>query len=146
MGHLWIFAGRNGREAPGWARSDVQGTNASRHIYHWPDGTGLHGGHDVVGDPFVNTPHAPAGRDSRMGSLSQYLEPVLDPQIRLGSLALTFGLVTPAQLQEALSIQAQEASSGKLARQLGLILLSKGFLDELQLVMLVRKQQELRGH
>ena len=81
-----------------------------------------------------------------MGSLSQYLEPVLDPQIRLGSLALTFGLVTPAQLQEALSIQAQEASSGKLARQLGLILLSKGFLDELQLVMLVRKQQELRGH
>jgi hypothetical protein len=79
-----------------------------------------------------------------MGSLSQYLDSILDPEIRLGSLALTFGMVTKAQLHEALSIQPHEIACGKMARQLELILLSKGFLDEPQLVLLVQKQQELR--
>jgi hypothetical protein len=54
--------------------------------------------------------------------------------------------VTPAQLHEALAIQAQETAIGKLTQQLGLILLAKGFLDEPQWVKLVLKQQELRGH
>jgi hypothetical protein len=65
--------------------------------------------------------------------------------IRIGSLALKANLVTPEQIREALSIQAQEAVKGKLARQIGLILVSKGHLTELQLSGLLQKQEELRG-
>jgi hypothetical protein len=63
---------------------------------------------------------------------------------RLGSLAVRLGLITSAQLQTALAEQARSIAEGKLPRQIGLILLSKGVLDETQLDRLVRQQEEER--
>jgi hypothetical protein len=64
--------------------------------------------------------------------------------IRIGSLALQANLVTPEQIREALSIQAKEAVVGKMVRQIGLILVSRGHLTELQLSGLLQRQEELR--
>ena len=64
--------------------------------------------------------------------------------IRLGSLALRKGLVSPQQLREALSEQAREATEGKLPRQLGLILLGMSLISEPQLMALLAEQQKLK--
>lgn len=71
-------------------------------------------------------------------------EPKDDRDIRIGSLALRFGMVTPEQLREALSQQAREATEGRLPRQLGLILHNMGVLSEQQLMHLLAEQQRLR--
>jgi len=63
---------------------------------------------------------------------------------RLGTLAVSFGMVSPQQLQVALSLQAQEAARGKLPRQLGLILLAGGMITEAQLDTLLDHQQTFR--
>jgi arginine repressor len=67
-----------------------------------------------------------------------------DRDIRIGSLALKAGLVTQKQLMEALSTQAEEALQGKLARQVGLIFISKGWITADQLGGLLQRQDELR--
>jgi hypothetical protein len=67
-----------------------------------------------------------------------------DKDIRIGSIALRERLLSFAQLREALSLQAREAIDRKMPRQLGLIMLSKGFITEEQLGRLLLKQSELR--
>jgi hypothetical protein len=67
-----------------------------------------------------------------------------DADIRIGSLALKAGWVTQKQLMEALSIQADEALQGKLARQVGLIFVSRGWISADQLGDLLKRQDELR--
>jgi len=68
----------------------------------------------------------------------------IEPDIRLGSLALKAGAITPEQLREALGAQAREATDGKLPRQIGIILLTKGYLSPEQLSKLLQDQQVLR--
>ncbi len=68
----------------------------------------------------------------------------LEPDIRLGSLALKAGVITPEQLREALGAQAREAINGKLPRQIGIILMAKGHLTPEQLSRLLQDQQVLR--
>ena len=65
-------------------------------------------------------------------------------ELRLGTLALRFRMVTPQQLHVALSLQAQEVAAGKLPRQLGLILLAAGTITEAQLDILLSHQQTFR--
>lgn len=76
------------------------------------------------------------------------MDPIADapvePDIRLGSLALKAGVITPEQLREALGAQAREATDGKLPRQIGIILLTKGYLTPEQLSKLLQDQQSLR--
>ena len=64
---------------------------------------------------------------------------------RLGSLAVRMGLIRPAELQDALAEQARSIAEGKLPRQIGLILLSRGFLSETQLDQLLRQQEGERS-
>jgi len=77
--------------------------------------------------------------------------PVFDPRreitppLRLGELALRAGLISQAQLKVALSQQGKEATSGRLPRQLGLILLSLGFLAEGDLIQLIAEQEKLKA-
>lgn len=66
-------------------------------------------------------------------------------ELLLGNLALKTHVITPEQLREALSIQAKEAVSGRLPRQLGLILLAKGFIREDQLGALLEEQRRRRA-
>jgi hypothetical protein len=54
-------------------------------------------------------------------------------------------MITALQLREALSLQAQETLGGKMARQLGLILLSGSFLTEAQLQTLLQEQKARRS-
>jgi hypothetical protein len=68
-----------------------------------------------------------------------------DRDIRLGSLALKKGLVSAAQLREALAEQAREATQGKMPRQLGLILLGMNAITEPQLMALLAEQQKLKS-
>lgn len=64
-----------------------------------------------------------------------------DLEICLGYIALQSGLVTPRELRRALSVQAREAVSGRLPRQLGLILFSAGVIDESDLARLLHRQE-----
>ena len=68
-----------------------------------------------------------------------------DKELLLGNLALKTNLITPSQLREVLSIQAKEAISGRLPRQLGLILLAKGYVREDQLGALLDEQRRRRA-
>jgi hypothetical protein len=77
--------------------------------------------------------------------MSEPVENQDDPDIRLGSLALRSGWITPLQLREALSLQSQETEEGKMARQLGLILLSRSFVTEVQLQTLLNEQKARRS-
>lgn len=72
-------------------------------------------------------------------------DPTLDRELLLGNLALRNQLITPQQLREVLSIQAKEAVSGRLPRQLGIILLAKGYIKEDQLGMLLDEQRRRRA-
>ena len=69
----------------------------------------------------------------------------LDKELLLGSLALETRLITPEQLRMALGDQARDLSLGRAPRQLGIILLGRGWLDEDQLVGLLRLQAERRA-
>ena len=77
--------------------------------------------------------------------MSEPVENQDDPDIRLGRLALRSGWITPLQLREALSLQSQETEEGKMARQLGLILLSRSFVTEVQLQTLLNEQKARRS-
>ncbi|MBV8880103.1 MAG: hypothetical protein JO332_09085 [Planctomycetaceae bacterium] len=77
-------------------------------------------------------------------SAAEELHAEADPELRLGSLALRAGMITEEALHRALSTQAREAIGGKLPRQLGLILLADGVLNETQLDFLIRQQQTFR--
>jgi hypothetical protein len=69
----------------------------------------------------------------------------LDKELLLGSLALEAKLVTPEQLRLALGDQARDLAQGRAPRQLGIILLVRGWLDEEQLMELLRVQAERRA-
>ncbi|HYF01699.1 MAG TPA: hypothetical protein VEJ18_22450 [Planctomycetota bacterium] len=72
-------------------------------------------------------------------------DPAEDRELLLGNLALKTNVITHAQLREALSIQAKEAVAGRLPRQLGLILLAKGYIREDQLGALLEEQRRRRA-
>ncbi|HEV3026740.1 MAG TPA: hypothetical protein VG457_04165 [Planctomycetota bacterium] len=76
--------------------------------------------------------------------MTEDLDTAHDSGLRLGSLALRSGMVSAQQLQSALATQAREAWEGKLPRQLGLMLLSEGMVNEAQLEFLLLQQQPLR--
>lgn len=65
-------------------------------------------------------------------------------RLRLGERALRAGLLSETQLNHALAQQAQEAKGGRLPRQLGVILLSLGFLAEEDLIALLSQQEKER--
>ena len=67
------------------------------------------------------------------------------PVLRLGELAVRAGLLSEPQLNRALAQQQQEAKQGRLPRQLGLILLSFGFLDETDLIKLLSEQEKQKN-
>jgi hypothetical protein len=69
----------------------------------------------------------------------------LDPELLLGNLALEARMVTPEQLRVALGDQARELDQGRAPRQLGVILLARGWLSEDQLVDLLREQADRRA-
>jgi hypothetical protein len=69
----------------------------------------------------------------------------LDKELLLGSLALEGRLITPDQLRVALGDQARDLDQGRAPRQLGVILLARGWLDEDQLLGLLREQAERRA-
>jgi len=71
-------------------------------------------------------------------------DPAVEPDIRLGSLAFKAGMITAEQLREALGAQAREAMDGKLPRQIGIILMTKGYLMPEQLAQLLQNQKALR--
>lgn len=67
------------------------------------------------------------------------------PVLRLGELAVRAGFLSESELQHALAEQQREAKTGRLPRQLGLILLSLGFLDEGDLIKLLSEQEKQRA-
>jgi hypothetical protein len=69
----------------------------------------------------------------------------IDPELLLGNLALEARLTTPDQLRIALGDQARDLDQGKAPRQLGVILLARGWLSEDQLIGLLREQAERRA-
>jgi hypothetical protein len=69
----------------------------------------------------------------------------LDKELLLGTLALGAKLVTPEQLRVALGDQARDLDQGRAPRQLGVILLARGWLDEDQLLALLHTQAERRA-
>ena len=69
----------------------------------------------------------------------------VDPELLLGNLALEARLVTPDQLRVALGDQARDLDQGRAPRQLGVILLARGWLSEDQLVDLLREQADRRA-
>ncbi len=68
-----------------------------------------------------------------------------DKELLLGSLALEAKMITPEQLRLALGDQARDLDQGRAPRQLGIILLARGWLDEDQLIGLLREQAERRA-
>jgi len=66
----------------------------------------------------------------------------IDKELLLGSLALEAKLITQEQLRVALGDQARDLSLNRAPRQLGIILLARGWLDEDQLMGLLRVQAE----
>lgn len=67
------------------------------------------------------------------------------PVLRLGELAVRAGFLSETELQQALAEQQREAKTGRLPRQLGLILLSLGLLDEGDLIKLLSEQEKQRS-
>jgi hypothetical protein len=68
-----------------------------------------------------------------------------EKELLLGSLALEAKLITPEQLRLALGDQSRDIDQGRAPRQLGIILLARGWLDEDQLIGLLRVQAERRA-
>ena len=69
----------------------------------------------------------------------------IDPELLLGNMALKARLITPDQLRLALGDQARDLDQGKAPRQLGVILLARGWLSEEQVMSLLREQAERRA-
>ena len=69
----------------------------------------------------------------------------LDPELLLGNMALQARLISPDQLRIALGDQARDLDQGKAPRQLGVILLARGWLSEDQVMNLLREQAERRA-
>ena len=69
----------------------------------------------------------------------------IDPELLLGNMALQARLITPDQLRLALGDQARDLDQGKAPRQLGVILLARGWLSEEQVLSLLREQAERRA-
>ncbi len=69
----------------------------------------------------------------------------VDPELLLGNIALEAKLITPDQLRLALGDQSRDLDQGKAPRQLGIILLARGWLSEDQLMELLRVQAERRA-
>jgi len=68
-----------------------------------------------------------------------------DKELFLGSLALEAKLITPEQLRVALGDQAREQAQGRVPRQLGIILLGRGWLGEAELMALLAEQAKRRA-
>lgn len=64
-----------------------------------------------------------------------------DTGLRLGCLAVRYGMITQRELQQALATQAREAVHSRPPRRLGIILLSAGLISEHDLGVLLRHQQ-----
>lgn len=77
-----------------------------------------------------------------MGNLDPWRKSI--PAVRLGELALEHRLLSEAQLKHALGQQEEDAKKGRLPRQLGIILLSLGFLAEVDLIRLLAEQEKQR--
>jgi len=69
----------------------------------------------------------------------------MDPELLLGNMALQARLISPDQLRIALGDQARDLDQGKAPRQLGVILLARGWLSEDQVMDLLREQAERRA-
>lgn len=69
----------------------------------------------------------------------------IDPELLLGNMALAKRLITPDQLRLALGDQARDLDQGKAPRQLGVILLARGWLSEDQVMSLLQEQAERRA-
>lgn len=65
--------------------------------------------------------------------------------LRLGSLALRSGVLSPEQLRRVLDIQSHEADRGAPARRVGQLCVLEGFLSKEQVESLLREQETLRG-
>ncbi|HVE40399.1 MAG TPA: hypothetical protein VNM14_10955 [Planctomycetota bacterium] len=69
----------------------------------------------------------------------------VDPELLLGNMALEAKLITPDQLRLALGDQSRDIDQKKAPRQLGIILLARGWVSEDQLMELLRVQAERRA-
>lgn len=66
-------------------------------------------------------------------------------ELFLGNMALEAKLITPEQLRVALADQAQDQAQGRVPRQLGIILLGRGWLSEADLLALLAEQAKRRA-
>ena len=69
----------------------------------------------------------------------------IDPELLLGTIALQARLLTPDQLRTALGDQSRDLAEGKTPRQLGVILLARGWISEEQLLGLLQEQIDRRA-
>ena len=69
----------------------------------------------------------------------------IDPQLLLGNIALEMRFITAGQLRVALGDQARDLDEGKAPRQLGIILLARGWLSEEQLMKVLKEQGDRRA-
>ena len=69
----------------------------------------------------------------------------LDPELLLGNLALEARLITPDQLRIALGDQARDLDLKRAPRQLGIILLARGWISEEGLMKLLQEQADRRA-
>lgn len=69
----------------------------------------------------------------------------MDPELLLGNMALEARFITPDQLRVALGDQSRDLDQGKTPRQLGVILLARGWLSEGRLQTLLQSQAERRA-
>ncbi len=67
-----------------------------------------------------------------------------EPRYLLGQILVDLGYITVYQLDEALSIQKNDASAGKDNKPLGQILLELGYCGPNQLIRAIQVQVELR--
>ena len=85
-------------------------------------------------------PHNEAAQWGLQEALRKQAQDVHAPVPHLGEYLIKQGLITPAQLQEALDEQARERASGK-ARKLGEILVARGFLTQEELDRVIETQR-----
>lgn len=69
----------------------------------------------------------------------------MDPQFLLGNMALEARYITPDQLRLALGEQSRDVDQGKAPRQLGVILLARGWLTDEQVLGLLQNQAKRRA-
>lgn len=69
----------------------------------------------------------------------------MDPELLLGNMALEARFITPDQLRIALGDQSRDLDQGKTPRQLGVILLARGWLSEGRLQTLLQSQADRRA-